>query len=54
MGNLSASHFSNYPPVNQLFFVAAGFSVLYSRWNNSFEKIIIAADFGTLYFGSNY
>lgn len=53
MGKLNGSHFTNYPPINQLCFVLAslfsGHSILGSVI--VFRIIIILADFGTLIYG---
>ncbi|MCB0464545.1 MAG: mannosyltransferase [Aequorivita sp.] len=53
MGSLNASHFSNYPPINQLFFTVAalfaGKSILSSVV--VLRVLIILADVGILYFG---
>ncbi len=53
MKQLNASHFTNYPPINQLCFIIAGLfsgkSIIGSAM--VLRLLIIAADFGTLYFG---
>lgn len=53
MGELNGSHFTNYPPINQLCFVIAalfsGHSILGSAI--VLRLLIIAADFGTFFFG---
>lgn len=53
MGSLNASHFSNYPPINQLFFAIAA---LFSGKSISgsvivLRSLIILADIGILHFG---
>ena len=54
MGDLSASHFSNYPPINQLCFLISGIFGNNSILNSAIilRLIIILADVGTLYFGA--
>ncbi len=53
MGALNASHFTNYPPLNQLIFALAGIlsgkSILGAVV--VLRSVIILADLGTLYFG---
>lgn len=53
MGELSGSHFTNYPPLNQLCFVIAGLLAGKSILGSAIilRLIIILADVGTLYFG---
>ena len=53
MGELNASHYTNYPPINQLCFVIAGLFAGKSILGSAIviRLLIISADFGTLYFG---
>ncbi|TYB79920.1 mannosyltransferase [Bizionia myxarmorum] len=53
MGALNASHFTNYPPLNQLCFIFAGLFAGKSILGSVvvLRLLIIAADFGILYFG---
>ncbi|WP_394801748.1 mannosyltransferase [Tenacibaculum aquimarinum] len=54
MGELNGSHYTNYPPLNQLsFFIAALFAGKSIFWSAVVLRLqIIIADIGILYFGS--
>ncbi len=53
MGELSGSNYTNYPPLNQFIFALAGFLAGKSILGSIvvMRVVIIAADFGVLYFG---
>ncbi|NNL15614.1 MAG: mannosyltransferase, partial [Flavobacteriaceae bacterium] len=53
MGALNGSHFTNYPPLNQICFVIAGMFAGKSILGSviAMRLLIIAADFGTLHYG---
>ena len=53
MGKLSAGHYTNYPPLNQICFLIAGLFAGKSILGSVvvMRLLIIAADFGTLFYG---
>ncbi|OUS03562.1 mannosyltransferase [Flavobacteriales bacterium 33_180_T64] len=53
MGTLNGSHFTNYPPINQLCFVIASLCSSHSILGSVIvlRLLIIAADFGTFFYG---